>query len=284
MISTVLATKIWLATKSAFVVQKRQQEIGSQHAIGCEFNSGGKHTPDRATALCRTSLVVCKQQDLVHSCLEQFSRKQIYNDTGQYSQMCSPEDAKEIATTFGWPMSKWDKFNLHNFLDIFYENRDFNEDIGLWNVSNALFMEEMFFEARAINQDILSWDVSTVTSILQLMFCEAENFNQDLLLWITGSVRDMSCMLQKATSFNQDLAQWDTSSVTAIDCMFVLATLFNQDISLWHTSSMTNMSRMFHDSTVFVQSRHSFVGYIKCNINEMYVSTIKIFLGGIHQV
>jgi hypothetical protein len=33
----------------------------------------------------------------------------------QYSQVCSREDAEEIATTYGWPIHKWDVSNVQNF-------------------------------------------------------------------------------------------------------------------------------------------------------------------------
>jgi surface protein len=64
-----------------------------------------------------------------------------YNEsTLQYSQLCSPKDAEEIATTYGWPINKWDVSNIQDFSSLFSENRGFNEDIGSWNVSNATSM------------------------------------------------------------------------------------------------------------------------------------------------
>jgi hypothetical protein len=34
--------------------------------------------------------------------------------TLQYSQLCSPEDAEEIAATFGCPINKWDVSNIQD--------------------------------------------------------------------------------------------------------------------------------------------------------------------------
>jgi F-box-like len=45
-----------------------------------------------------------------------------------YSQLCSREDAEEIATTYGWPMNKWDVSNIQDFSSLFRENWGFNQD------------------------------------------------------------------------------------------------------------------------------------------------------------
>jgi surface protein len=164
-----------------------------------------------------------------------------YNkDTGEYSQRCSREDAEEIASTYGFPINKWDVSNLQDFSEIFYYNKGFNEDIGLWNTSNATSMRFMFRQAVAFNQDISSWDVSNVTDMSH-MFHNAKSFNRNLSQWDTSSVTHMFSMFQGATSFNQDISLWDTSSVVSMYCMFYFATSFNQNIYRWDTSAVTDM-------------------------------------------
>jgi surface protein len=133
-----------------------------------------------------------------------------YNqNTRQCTELCSRKDAEEIATTYGWPINKWDVSNVQDLSRIFSDNWYFNEYIGSWNVSNATSMHGMFCNACAFNQDISSWDVSNVTDMAG-MFGGARNFNQDLSSWNTGNVTNMSGMFC-STPFNPNVSRWDTS-------------------------------------------------------------------------
>jgi surface protein len=85
--------------------------------------------------------------------------------TGEYSQLCSPKDAEDIATTFGWPINKWDVSSNQDFSNVFASNIQFNQDIASWNVSNATSMRGMFFKVKDFNRDMSSWDVSNVTDM-----------------------------------------------------------------------------------------------------------------------
>jgi surface protein len=49
--------------------------------------------------------------------------------------------------------------------------KQFNRDIGRWDVSNASDMSHMFDGARQFNQDIGRWDVSSVRDMRD-MFLE----------------------------------------------------------------------------------------------------------------
>eukprot|EP00978_Attheya_sp_CCMP212_P045282 scaffold340347_cov51-Attheya_sp.AAC.1 len=147
------------------------------------------------------------------------------------------DDAEEFATTYGWPVGRWDVSNIQYFSHLFNVKTNFNENIGSWDVSNGNCMRGMFSEASSFNQDISSWNTSNVRD-MNFMFYQARSFNQDISSWNTSSVRDMGYMFQYARSFNQDISSWNTSNVRDMSFMFYLAISFNQDISSWNTSNV----------------------------------------------
>jgi surface protein len=49
---------------------------------------------------------------------------------------------------------------------LFYHNKDFNEDIGYWDVSNVKDMSWMFRDAPSFNQDIGNWDTGNIFFIV----------------------------------------------------------------------------------------------------------------------
>jgi surface protein len=161
-------------------------------------------------------------------------------------------DADEFATTYGWPIGRWNVSHVKDFQAVFRGTELFNEDISSWDTSSVTNMWAMFQNARSFNQDISSWDTSSVTNMWG-MFQNARSFNQDISSWDTSSVTYMICMFQEARSFNQDISSWDTSSVTNMRSMLKLARSFNQDISSWDTSSVTDMCLMFSGAKSFNQ-------------------------------
>ena len=60
-------------------------------------------------------------------------------------------DAQEFATTYGWPIGRWDVSNIQDFTRMFAHMRNFNENIGSWDVSSVTGMDVMLFFARAFN-------------------------------------------------------------------------------------------------------------------------------------
>jgi surface protein len=171
--------------------------------------------------------------------------------TRSYSQ-CNPQDAEEIAQTYGYPINKWNVSNLQKFDYIFFNLHTFNENISLWNVSHATTMTGMFCRARAFNQDLSSWNVQNVQSMFG-MFDGASTFNQNLSIWNVSNVTKMTCMFHMARAFNQDLSSWDVSNVTRMDYMFFNASSFNQNLSLWNVSNVGSMFGMFGEAASFDQ-------------------------------
>eukprot|EP00548_Thalassiothrix_antarctica_P001113 CAMPEP_0194135012 /NCGR_PEP_ID=MMETSP0152-20130528/5087_1 /TAXON_ID=1049557 /ORGANISM="Thalassiothrix antarctica, Strain L6-D1" /LENGTH=311 /DNA_ID=CAMNT_0038831015 /DNA_START=99 /DNA_END=1031 /DNA_ORIENTATION=- len=152
--------------------------------------------------------------------------------------------AEKLASTYGWPIAKWDVSQIEDFSHIFSYTRDFNEDIGLWDTSNAKNMADMFSGSLSFNQDISSWNTTNVNS-MNSMFAQACSFNQDISSWNTCNVRNMDLMFYYASSFNQDISSWDTTQVDSMNSMFYYASLFNQDISSWNANNIRDMDRMF---------------------------------------
>ena len=93
-------------------------------------------------------------------------------------------------------------------------------------------MTAMFSNALEFNQNIGMWDVSSV-SYFNNMFYGAKAFNQDISDWKTGNAVDMKLMFFGALEFNQDVGVWDVNSVTNFDGMFYGAQAFNQNLCDW---------------------------------------------------
>jgi surface protein len=103
---------------------------------------------------------------------------------------CNPDEAEEFATTYGWPIGRWDVSNVKDFASIFHGARTFNDDICAWDVSNATNLGWMFHNAQAFNRDIASWNTANVTTI-HYMFNGAGAFDQVVSSWNTAQVTDL---------------------------------------------------------------------------------------------
>jgi surface protein len=133
----------------------------------------------------------------------------------------------------------------------------FNQDIGLWNVSNVISMESMFYLASAFNNggsnSIQNWSAPLCENF-STMFTAATSFNQPLTnLASTLSVgSQMLAMFADTSLFNQDIGGWNVLKVSNMSYMFYNS-LFNNggsdSIKNWNTSICTNFSYMFSNSS-----------------------------------
>lgn len=130
--------------------------------------------------------------------------------------------------------------NVSN-MSYMFDNMNFNQPIGNWDVSNVVDMKFMF-QYSAFNQPIGNWDVSKVTDMTSL-FKGSTNFNQPIEDWDVRKVRLMNDLFFQ-TSFNQPIGSWDVSSVTSMYGMFY-DTPFNQPIGDWDVSNVIDMDNMF---------------------------------------
>eukprot|EP00978_Attheya_sp_CCMP212_P025054 scaffold79864_cov46-Attheya_sp.AAC.1 len=167
------------------------------------------------------------------------SGQELRDAVNKYVQY-DPDDADEFATTYGWPIDRWNVSHVDDFRWTFRGKESFNEPIGSWNVSNATTMEGMLYEAKKQQQNISAWDTSSVTCMVW-MFYNAASFNQDISAWDTSSVTDMSATFYDAASFNIDISAWDTSSVTqtCMQCFKMLHILIETFMHGIHQMSQT---------------------------------------------
>ena len=137
-----------------------------------------------------------------------------------------------------------------NFSRVFYNKRNFNADIGYWDMSRATVTAEMFKGARQFNQDIGDWDLSR-NKWYWGMFYGAKYFNQDIGDWNTSKAHSFSTMFAHAHRFNQDISSWNTSKVETMYQMFTRTRKFNQNIGAWDTSNVEDFTGMFNRALVF---------------------------------
>lgn len=60
-------------------------------------------------------------------------------------------------------ISKWNTSKVTNMVHLFYDCKEFNEDISGWDTSNVTYMNGIFDGADAFNQDLSGWDLRKVT-------------------------------------------------------------------------------------------------------------------------
>lgn len=67
---------------------------------------------------------------------------------------------------FGWcdfnklkPINDLDVSNVENMKQMFYDCKDFNEDLSNWDVSNVKNMEQMFLKCSRFNKPLDNWKV-----------------------------------------------------------------------------------------------------------------------------
>jgi surface protein len=157
-----------------------------------------------------------------------------------------------FASSFDDDIGVWDVSNVDWMGGVFFQATSFNHDIGGWDVRNVKSMNSMFFGASSFNKDISNWDVDIVND-MYCMFSDAVSFNQDVSNWNVINVRDMGQMFGGASSFNQNIGEWDVSNVTTMISMFYNASSFNQDIGGWDVGKVVSMRNMFFGASSFNQ-------------------------------
>lgn len=192
----------------------------------------------------------------------------IVDETMLREMLRDGEDITKVCTTkvtdmsylfqnlnFNQSIGSWDVSNVTDMTGMFWSPlgmgalapNPFNQDISAWDVSNVTNMWVMF-AGSLFNQDISAWNVSKVTN-MSAMFSTSV-FDQDISSWNVSSVTNMASMFYNS-SFNQPIRNWDVSNVTKMNNMFAYAS-FNQDISSWDVSSVISMQGMFQSLDLYI--------------------------------
>ena len=150
---------------------------------------------------------------------------------------------------FNDDISQWDVSNVTSMSWMFGFCEEFNVDISNWDTKNVTFFNDMFHGTKNFNADLSKWDVSKGI-LFNGMFFES-NFNSNINTWDVSNATNLSGMFDNAIYFNKPLFNWNVSNVKLMGGMFAEAIRFNQDISNWNVSKVTDMNNMFRNAVKF---------------------------------
>ncbi len=145
---------------------------------------------------------------------------------GAVKQWCNPATKAAALIKFGH-ISDWDMSKVTYCSWLFYNQKEFNDDISRWDTSNVKNMSTMFYNATTFNQPIGNWNVAKVTNMLD-MFSHAILFNKPLEKWDVTNVKTMRRMFREASAFNQPISNWNVSASNYMNDMFLDAASFRQ--------------------------------------------------------
>ena len=146
----------------------------------------------------------------------------------------------DIALAFDEPMAlcpieEWDVSLVSDFSNVFRHVNITSQNLGQWDVSNAVTFAGMFsFAKNFVGNGLENWNGKTRGVIsMSNMFNNAGSFDGNISGWEVGSVTDFSNMFAGAASFSPlknestSLELWDVSKGTNFEGMFKGAEMFN---------------------------------------------------------
>jgi len=233
------------------------ETCGKQDAgvLVCEYDVDRE---DYATRCVKRSAfskhVALHQKNYCGTCRRCFqNRDELASAVRQY--LVNATQVSNVAQVYGWPIGSWCVDAVTDFSFLFYKHaRQFNEDLGGWDVSKATSMQSMFQDAFLYNQEMSTWDTSRVTD-MSLMFDRAYSFaGYGLEEWNVQRVTSLSRTFRIAKKMEADLSQWQTPLLQDMSLTFYRAESFNHPLSDWTTSQVTDMSYMIAFAKQFSQS------------------------------
>ena len=165
------------------------------------------------------------------------------------------------ANSFNQPIGSWNVSNVVDLSGMFTSNTAFNNGLAngvagdmLWSVgTTTTTIYSMFNGATAFNQNVGVWNLSNCSTLINL-FAGATKFNNggsssinSWTLKTTGTL-DLSFVFA-CPAFNQNVGSWNTSAATNMSGMFQNNTAFNQNIGSWNVSNVTNFSNFMLGKT-----------------------------------
>lgn len=178
-------------------------------------------------------------------------------------------------------IKNWDMRNVNNMNAMLYVQRFFDQEIGLWDVSNVtdigFFMtcNIAAFNPTAIiagnfnnagSDSIKNWNTSKMTN-MSIAFSGQGIFNQPISNWNTGNVTNMSYMFQ-APSFNYTLNNWDVRKVTNMDRMMQGAIAYSHPLNNWQIPLVTNMTNFMYSG----DAGYTTIAFSKQNYSDFLIS------------
>jgi surface protein len=157
-----------------------------------------------------------------------------------------------LAEAFNDDLSLWDVSNVQSMNSMFGQASVFEgTGLGNWNVGKSEDFLYMFWLATAFNEDLSLWDVSNAQS-MNSMFAQASLFEgTGLEYWNVGKVKDFSYMFYSASVFQGTISTWDTSSAETMESMLSEASSFWDNVSMWDVSNVINMNFLFNNAVSF---------------------------------
>ena len=121
--------------------------------------------------------------------------------------------------------------------------------ISYWDVSRITFMDYLFYNKKEFNEDISRWEVSNVKD-MGYMFYNCKNFNKNISNWDIRKVNNMFSMFRECSNFNQDISNWDMSKVRITNSMFRGCISFNKNLTRWKLESILDKINMFKECNI----------------------------------
>ena len=120
----------------------------------------------------------------------------------------------------------------------------FNEDLGGWDMSNAINLDRMFYSVAAIGNrgsfvgnGLDKWKITASVRSMREMFYGQDVFNRYLGDWDVSNVVDMTRTFRGCGAFaGGGLDQWDVGNVETLHETFRDAFNFKADawVTVWH--------------------------------------------------
>ena len=194
-----------------------------------------------------------------------------------------------VSQHYGWPIGQWCVSEVRVFFKAFKPERSgfseantyFHEDVGSWDMSNALELEQTMRGCQNVSASwgIQNWDTGSVTNIQELfmrtswtepaldlsrwntssmwnmgqVFRGSDVTKANISSWNTSNVLSLSQFASNAKNFTDDLSNWDVSNVGSLNKAFEDASSFNSDLSRWNTRSLANLNAAFNGAASFNQ-------------------------------